>query len=371
VPRIDLIVETPVKQSTRVLQVEGQFDLQRASRREFQIHAELPIEDRPWQIGALIGPSGSGKSTIMRQLYGEPPVQEWDPDASILDGFPKSMTVQQVTAALSSVGFSTPPAWVRPFRTLSNGEQFRVSVARALCSDAAPIIIDEFTSVVDRTVAKVGAAAIAKHVRRDLPGSQLVIASCHEDVTDWLQPDWVYETGTQTFLWRQLQRRPRITLEVYRSTAEAWRYFAKYHYLSERPIPPSSFCLVGCIEGKPVCFASSLPQVGHKAMQRGSRVVVLPDYQGIGVGIILLSYSASLHKAMGYRWRGVASAPALVQAAAHSPLYHVDRMPSMKPAHAGRVKVGSSRRLTVSFEYVGPPASVAEARAFGLQRPPR
>jgi ABC-type ATPase with predicted acetyltransferase domain len=338
----------------------------REERRSFKVHAELPIEDKDWQIGALIGPSGSGKSTILRQLYGEQPPLEWDAEASILDAFPAGMAVQEVTGVLSSVGFSSPPSWLRPFQTLSNGEQFRATVARLLCSDADPIVIDEFTSVVDRTVARIGAAAVAKHLRQRATGRRLVIASCHDDVVAWLQPDWIYETGADLFTWRSLQPRPRIVLEVYRTTAATWRYFKRHHYLNDHDIPKSSFCLVGLIDGKAAVFCSSLAQIGYKNMQRGARVVVLPDYQGIGIGIALLTFEASLQKAAGRRWRGVSSAPALINAAAHSANFHIDRMPSMKGAHEGRVKYGSSRRLTVSFEYVGPAATRAEAKAFGL-----
>ena len=59
--------------------------------------------------------------------------------------------------------------WLRPFHVLSNGEQFRATIARALAESAKGrelVVIDEFTSVVDRTVAQIGSAAIAKTIRR-------------------------------------------------------------------------------------------------------------------------------------------------------------------------------------------------------------
>src|SRR5439155_19760773 len=60
--------------------------------------------------------------------------------------------------------------------------------------DALPIF-DEFTSVVDRTVAQIGSAAVAKTIRRS--GKQLVAASCHYDVIEWLQPDWIDRKSTR------------------------------------------------------------------------------------------------------------------------------------------------------------------------------
>ena len=42
----------------------------------------------------------------------------------------------------------------------------RVQLAKALLSDKEIVIFDEFTSVVDRQIAKVASIAIAKAVRR-------------------------------------------------------------------------------------------------------------------------------------------------------------------------------------------------------------
>jgi ABC-type ATPase involved in cell division len=348
------------------VQVEGQFDLSPSERAENRITAVLPIEDRPWTVGAIVGPSGSGKSTILRQLYGVRAPQDWDAAASVLDAFPATMTIQEVTGVLSSVGFSSPPAWLRPFHTLSNGEQFRVALARAICSGDRPIVVDEFTSVVDRTVARVGAAAVASYVRR--LGLQLVVGSCHEDVTDWLQPDWLYETGGGTFTWRSLQRRPAIRLRIYRSTTEAWRWFGHHHYLSER-LAPSAFVLVATVDDKPAALSASIPQVGFPGMRRETRVVVLPDFQGVGIGNRLSEYHGGLWRAAGYRFRAVASHPAVVSHRARSPLWDMDRAPSIKPRHAGTIGIGGSeRRLTASFEYIGPALSLTEATAFGIER---
>jgi ABC-type ATPase involved in cell division len=364
VPSIDLLAAVPIIRSGRVIQVEGQFDLARAEQAETRITAELPLDARPWQIGAIVGPSGSGKSTILRQLYGERERHRWDDDASVLDAFPRDMTIQEVTGALSSVGFSSPPSWLRPYRTLSTGEQFRVDLARAICSPDRPIVVDEFTSVVDRTVARIGAAAVAGQVRRQ--GVQLVVASCHEDVVDWLQPDWLYESGGGAFRWRSLQRRPGIRLRVYRSTAEAWRWFSRHHYLSDQ-LARSAFVLVATVDDKPAALSAALPQVGFDGMRRESRIVVLPDFQGVGIGNRLSEFHAALWRGAGYRFRIVSSHPAVLAHRARSPLWDMDRAPSIKPAHAGTLGIGGSeRRLTASFEYVGPGLSRTEAAAFGI-----
>ena len=91
------------------------------------------------------------------------------------------------------MGLGDVPAWLRPFKVLSNGEQFRAGLARLICEAPDKAIIDEFTSVVDRQIAKIGASAFAKAFRKN-KGKQIILLSCHYDIIEWLQPDWVYDT---------------------------------------------------------------------------------------------------------------------------------------------------------------------------------
>ena len=50
--------------------------------------------------------------------------------------------------------------------------------------------MDEFTSVVNRDVAKSMSHALQRYIRqKDL---KIVIASCHFDIIEWLQPDYVF-----------------------------------------------------------------------------------------------------------------------------------------------------------------------------------
>jgi ABC-type glutathione transport system ATPase component len=190
-----ITVTTPVVESPRVQQVRGLFDLppEAVSRLEWDV--ELPLHERPWHVGLITGPSGCGKSTIARRLWPERLAAEgtWPEDASVLDRFPAALSIKEITELLSAVGFSSPPAWLRPFRVLSTGQRFRVELALRLAAQPDLAVVDEFTSVVDRTVAQIGSAALARTVRRR--GQQFVAVTCHEDVIDWLQPDWVYYPG--------------------------------------------------------------------------------------------------------------------------------------------------------------------------------
>jgi len=103
--------------------------------------------------------------------------------------------------AFVSVGFSSPPSWLKPYAVLSNGERMRADLARAILEERELIVFDEFTSVVNREVAKTGSYAISKAARR--AGKRFIAVSCHKDITDWLEPDWIYDTDAQQFFFIQ------------------------------------------------------------------------------------------------------------------------------------------------------------------------
>src|SRR4051794_26932477 len=157
---VAITVESPVVESPRVAQIRGLFDLPPEKTARLTWDVTLPLEERPWNVGLVTGPSGSGKSTIARHLWpremARPPELAWPRDRTVLDAFPPALSAREVTALLSAVGFSSPPAWLRPFHVLSTGQQFRVTLARLLAESPGLVVLDEFTSVVDRTVAQVG-----------------------------------------------------------------------------------------------------------------------------------------------------------------------------------------------------------------------
>ncbi len=359
-PRINLLKSTPIRRTPRVMQLEAVFDVPPAERSEVALSLDVPIEERQWAIGLVVGPSGCGKTTLARQLFGEAALAPftWPDDLSIVDAFPEEMSIREITLLLSSVGFSSPPSWLRPFRALSNGEQFRASVARALAERPELTVIDEFTSVVDRTVARVSSAAVAKAVRRRR-NQKLVAVGCHYDVIDWLCPDWVYDPAADDFQWRRERRRPGIALEITRVSGAAWRLFSRYHYLSAS-LSPVAKCYLACVAGRPAAFAAVLP-FPHPIRPgwREHRTVCLPDYQGVGIGNALSEYVAGLYRATGKPYRSVTSNPAMIAHRARSSLWKMTRKPSMvRGARQGgftNVNFRTSHgRITASFEFVGP-----------------
>lgn len=369
---IDLVVETPVSKSMRARQVSAMFDVPMGDTSRVEWHGKIDVDDRPWNVGLVVGPSGCGKSSIMRDLWGNMPALEWGA-ASVIDDFATTASVQQVADVCGSVGFNTIPAWLRPFRVLSNGEQFRVDLARRLLELPDPIVVDEFTSVVDRQVAKIGAHAVAKAVRKN--GRKFVAVSCHYDIVDWLQPDWILEPATMTMTWRSLQRRPTIEAEFRRCDYATWAQFAPFHYMSA-DLHKAARCFAFYVNGRPVAFNATMHRphpVAHDIIG-STRTVVLPDWQGLGFGMVMGNALGSALKAIGKRFHRYPAHPAFIRAHDRSPLWKMRQAPGKMAKLSATAKtatrgtgtntLGAGRPCAV-FEYVGPAMADAEqARAF-------
>lgn len=325
-PSVDLVVKTPLARSTRVQQLEAMFDVPAENVSQLEWHGEVPLDAKPWNVGLIVGPSGCGKSVIMNDLFSAGRVHKWGNDSSVIDGFDASMSINDVTKICQAVGFNTIPSWLRPYRVLSVGEQFRVNLARSLSEDDDPIIVDEFTSVVDRQVAKIGSHAVQKYVRRN--NRQFVGASCHYDVVDWLQPDWTLEPATMTFTWRHLQHRPKMDGRISQVNYGYWKEFSRFHYLT-KTLHRASRCFALFVDGIPATFAGVLhrPHPRVRDIMGLSRIVTLPDYQGMGLAMILADALGSLYKAVGKRFHMYPAHPSFIRSYSHSDQWVLIRKP--------------------------------------------
>jgi ABC-type lipoprotein export system ATPase subunit len=358
-PNAHITVETQIQETPRVRQVCGLFDLAAHTAARVEWVVTLPLDARPWNIGLIVGPSGCGKSTIARHLFAAElarleELDRWPKDQAILDAFPADMPVKDVVALLSSVGFASPPAWLRPFQVLSTGQQFRARLARLLACCPQLAVMDEYTSVVDRTVAQIGSAALANTVRQR--GQKFIAVTCHEDVEDWLQPDWVYRPAANHFDWRCLQRRPALALTVFRCRPAAWRLFHAHHYLSGS-LSRAAVCFLATCQDRPVAFSAWVNALTRRGGRREHRTVTLPDYQGVGIGMALSGFCASLWKGIGLRATSTTTHPAFIAARMRSRDWRMVRKPSLAAACGERRRPHirhAGSRLTAGFEYVGP-----------------
>lgn len=366
-PRLDVTRSSEVKRTPRMIQLSTMFDLPQTGRSEAKWGLDVPIEDRDWQIGLIVGPSGSGKSTVARELFGDRLLQgfDWPGDQSVVDSFPKGMKIKEVSSILGSVGFNSPPSWLKPFGVLSNGEQFRVTMARALAEADGLVVVDEFTSVIDRQVAKIASSSVAKAIRRT-PGRQFVAVSCHYDIIDWLQPDWMLEPQTGRFTWRRLQRRPGLEFAVHPVPVSAWQMFKPHHYLTGA-IHKGAKCFGLMIEDQCVGFTSYIhfPHPKAQDIKHLHRTVVLPDWQGLGLGGMLADWAGEFLSGLGYRCRRIIAHPAVIAHCHRSPRWRFvgvsnnkqGGMTSTSKSLAKRFNLHALRRIH-SFEYVprGKPA---------------
>jgi ABC-type lipoprotein export system ATPase subunit len=152
----------------------------------------LPIDlPETFNIGVIVGSSGSGKSTLLRS-FGTEIIPHWDANKSILSHFESP---SEAINRMGAVGLNNIPSWYKSYDVLSNGEKFRADLSRKLVSNS---VVDEFTSVVDRNVAKAASVSLSKYIKKNNL-TNIVLSTCHRDILDWLEPDWVIDTDTGEF----------------------------------------------------------------------------------------------------------------------------------------------------------------------------
>lgn len=341
------------------------IDVEKKSVHELKISADVTSE---FNVGLILGASGSGKTSLAKKIYGPNCFKVFlDPELPVIEQFPKAMSYDECASVLAGVGLTSVPCWIRPVKTLSNGQKARAEAALAMCADETKeIVIDEWTSVVDRTVAKVMSHCVQKQARR--AGKRIVLLSCHYDVIEWLNPDWIIDCNKQSFTDRRLlpekerQRKEKLEFSIREIGRESWPYFSKYHYLSER-FPGGEIYLYGLFEGKTQigfqCFANYVARrKGNKVIFHSNRTVIHPDYAGLGLGILLINESSRLLKAkMNVK---------IMAAFSSTPIYKAMKKQSCWRFLGSKTIVGKQPRTLISatkslrsnitqfsFEYIG------------------
>jgi len=327
----------------------------------------VPSFDMPKEfgIGLIVGPSGSGKSSILKTLGLKEEEYIWNPNMAVASHF---KSYEEASEKLSAVALNSIPDQLKPYQTLSTGQKFRAQMAMALKDNA---VVDEFTSVIDRNVAKALSNSIRKYVDRKGLKS-IVLVGCHYDVIEWLRPDWIFDTKTGTLTTERLLRRPEITLQIRKADKSSWSIFKQHHYLTSDLPNNTPHAYLYYWNEQLVGYGSlnAFPHPKLRAAYNIGRVVVLPDFQGLGMGYPIFKNLAQIgthnynHTTGGYgRVKVVTAIPALYNKLDKDPDWDFIKGSDVRKKHidTGR-KFGGydaeyyakhEKRITKAFHYVG------------------
>lgn len=358
-PRVQTTIDVDPITSAAV----APFDLSWDGSVEFlpvTLPSQLPHD---FGIGVIVGASGSGKSSLLRS-FGEERRPTWS-GGSIASQF---ASAAEAAERFYAVGLNAVPTWTKPYAILSNGERFRADVARVIGDGA---IIDEYTSVVDRNVAMATSNALRRYVdQRQL--RRVVIATCHRDVLPWLQPDWVIDLDIRCWALRPREclQRDDLMVTVYAGTADAWNVFRRHHYLADG-LNGAATVMIGVVNDAMVAFSAALPfpNGNLRNAYREHRTVVLPDFQGLGIGMRLSDWVGQWMVDRGRRYFSRTAHPRMGAYRDASPLWRATNasgkrqrvLTSYMPTDylERRERTGWSawdfddRRVAWSHEYVG------------------
>lgn len=341
------------------------FDIQNRDESNVIIENNIKLTF-DWNIGVIYGGSGTGKSILLKN-FGEIKNYTFDDQKSLISNF-TFCTPEEATQLLSAMGLSSVPCWLRPYHTLSNGEQYRANLAYAvgIAKNNEIILIDEYTSVVDRDVAKAMSNALQKYIRKT--NKKIILASCHFDIMEWLNPCWIYSPNKRRIERSECLRlaRPEIKLEIFRCRYETWKIFKHHHYLTD-DLNAAAQCYVILWNDKPVGFIAILP-FPHGNIINGfriSRIVILPDYQGLGIGFKISDYFGQLYKKNNCTLYIKTSNPALFNVFNKSKNWKLTGETNKEHLNTEFIencqkaqKIGSFRNaITKSYKFIGMPTS--------------
>ena len=118
--------------------------------------------------------------------------------------------------------------------------------------------------------------------------------------------------------------KPNINLTVRRVEPSAWKSlgFHKHHYLTAE-LNPACKCFLFEWNGEPIAFGAVInsPRKGLPHDMSWSRMVILPDYQGLGLSTKIASFLGGIVKSLGddYRFTAKFAHTKLGEALSHSP----------------------------------------------------
>lgn len=360
-------LESDVFTSFRCQKAADSLDInaKEKSVHELSINADL---EAPFNIGLIVGASGSGKTTLAKQIFGDDVFGfECDLSKPVIEQFPDEYDYNDCAKMLSGIGLTAVPCWIRPMYTLSNGQQAR-AIAALQMATMDVFVVDEWTSVVDRTVAKAMSNCLQKFARKN--NKTVIALSCHYDVFEWLNPDWVIDCNKQEYierrsLWQDYERQEKLEFTIRECDKSTWRYFSKYHYLSSK-LSVGRQKFFGLYQGIEqvgfIAYSNYVPcRKGTVMQMHFNRVVIHPDYVGLGLGEHFINQTAIIVKNQGYDVRSKFSSAPTHKILQRNPslwkLINIQRAMKTQATSASSNRKSSNafreKVKTYSYKYIG------------------
>lgn len=190
---INVSFDTRVTKTTRTLEVAESFGLGMDDKK-FTLYDNLAVEIEQNDIVYIKGQSGSGKSVILRELQrlmSENGLSvasidniEFDNDKNVIDQVGK--TTAEALSLLSMAGLNDAYLFIRKPSEMSDGQRYRLKIAKLIESGAQVWVADEFGAVLDRVTAQAVASNVQRAARQ--VGATVMVATTHEDLINALRP---------------------------------------------------------------------------------------------------------------------------------------------------------------------------------------
>nr|WP_181374635.1 ABC transporter [Pectobacterium carotovorum]AKG47459.1 Methionine import ATP-binding protein MetN [Pectobacterium carotovorum] len=190
---IKVSFDTRVTKTTRTLEVAESFGLG-MDNKQFTLYDNLAVNIDQGEIVYIKGQSGSGKSVILRELQRLMIESDllvtsidditFDNNKNVIDQVGK--TTAEALSLLSMAGLNDAYLFIRKPSEMSDGQRYRLKIAKLIESGAKVWAADEFGAVLDRVTAKAVASNFQRAARQ--VGATVMVATTHEDLIDALRP---------------------------------------------------------------------------------------------------------------------------------------------------------------------------------------
>ncbi|ELP0880792.1 MULTISPECIES: ATP-binding cassette domain-containing protein [Klebsiella] len=190
---INVSFNTRVNKTIRTLEIAESFGLG-LDEKAWTLYDNLELDIERGDVVYVTGQSGSGKSVVLRELQrlmagaGQRVASIDDfvfaDDTNVIDQLGK--TTSDALGLLSMAGLNDAYLFVRKPSEMSDGQKYRLKIAKLIESGADVWVADEFGAVLDRVTAQVVASNLQRAARA--VGATVIVATTHEDLKNALRP---------------------------------------------------------------------------------------------------------------------------------------------------------------------------------------